>query len=881
MQGRFSRPLRNRQIRFRGNDLKKLVIGMLAHVDAGKTTLTEALLYTSRTIRRLGRVDHGDAFLDTHGIEKERGITIFSKQARLELNGVSVTLMDTPGHVDFSAEAERVLGVLDHAVLVISGSEGVQTHALTLWELLKRKRIPTFIFVNKTDLPCPSKKAIMTALREKLDPACVDFTLPQEEFFEEAAACREDLLERWLEEGRLSDENIASAIFHRQVFPVYFGSALRLTGVSELAEGLSRFAWAPEYPKEFGARVFKISNSEGQRLTFMKITGGVLYAKQLLNNRSATVPEDAVWEEKADQLRLYSGARFTPVKEAEAGEIVAVTGLTRTYAGEGLGMDSGESSGSVEPVLSYRLSFPQGVNTFEAYRRICVLAEEDPQLGIVWDDQLHEIRVQLMGEVQREVLQRLIRERFGLEAEFDTGSVMYRETVSAGAPGIGHFEPLRHFAHVELRIEPAPPGSGLSFETEVGENELSRNWQRLIMTHLAEKRHRGVLTGAPLTDVRIILTGGKAHLKHTEGGDFRQATYRAVRNALMYCQNVLLEPMYEFRLELPAESVGRAMTDIRRMEGEFAPPEMRGDTAVLSGVAPVSTMRDYAVSVAAYTHGFGVLQLRPGDYRPCHNAAEVIREKGYEPEKDLRNSPDSVFCAAGAGFTVKWYEVAAYMNRYKAEPGAKMPTKKPVIKDEDAELMAIFERTYGQIKPAALLPTRKKEERREEERRLSGEEYLLIDGYNVIFSWESLRQLARESIDSAREALIRMMINFASSGGATVILVFDAYKVTGGEEKVEKQGGIYIVYTRESEIADVFIERAVQKLAKAEKSVRVVTSDGLEQLIVMGRGAVRVPSRAFEKEVQLSNERLKTIMSRLESEGKTVLHLWQRMISES
>ena len=861
--------------------MKKLVIGMLAHVDAGKTTLTEALLYSGRAIRRLGRVDHGDAFLDTHSIEKERGITIFSKQARLELDGASVTLMDTPGHVDFSSEAERVLGVLDLAVLVISASEGVQTHALTLWQLLKRKRIPTFIFVNKTDLPCPSKKALIEALRDKLDPACVDLTQPKDALFEDAASCSEELLEKYLSDNSLSDELIASAVFRRQLFPVYFGSALKLTGVDELREGLVRLTKTPVYPPEFGARVFKITNSEGVRLTFVKITGGVLSAKQVLTNRSATVPEDAVWEEKADQLRLYSGARYAPAKAAEAGEIVAVTGLTRTFAGEGLGIDAGENESFTEPVLSYSLTFPEGTNAFDAYRRISALSEEDPQLGIVWDEQHGEIKAQLMGEVQREVLQRLIRERYGLEVGFDAGSVMYRETVSAGAPGIGHFEPLRHFAHVELRIEPAPPGSGLTFETEVNQNELSRNWQRLILTHLAEKRHRGVLTGSPLTDVKIVLTGGKAHLKHTEGGDFRQATYRAVRNALMYCENVLLEPWYEFRLELPQESVGRAMTDIRRMEGEFEAPDIIGERAVLKGSAPVSAMRDYAVSVAAYTHGHGALSLTPSDYRPCHNSAEVIRAIGYDPEKDLRNSPDSVFCAAGAGFTVKWYEVAAYLNRVKAEPGAKMPSKKPAIKDEEAELMAIFERTYGQIKPTALRPAQKKAEEPEKDRGEAGEEYLLIDGYNVIFSWESLRQVARESIDSAREALIRMMINFAASKPMTLILVFDAYKVAGGVEKVEKEGGVYIVYTRESEIADVFIERAVQKLSAAKRRVRVVTSDGLEQLIVLGRGAFRVPSRAFEKEVQLSNDRLREAMRRLETEGKTVLYLWQKMISEN
>lgn len=851
---------------------------MLAHVDAGKTTLSEALLYKAGAIRRLGRVDHGDAFLDAHELERERGITIFSKQAEMELPGKLVTLMDTPGHVDFAAEAERVLRVIDYAVLVISAPEGVQTHALTLWRMLDRRRVPVFVFVNKTDLPCPSRGAIMEKLRTRLFDGCVDMTEDPEKRDEDVASFSEGLMEKYLAEGRLTDDDIAFAVRSRQIAPVYFGSALKMQGVDALMDGLARFTRMREYPAEFGARVVKISNSEGVRLTFMKITGGRLAAKQVLTNRSATVPEDEVWSEKADSIRLYSGARFTPLQEAEAGSVVAVTGLTRTYAEQGLGCEAGETGSQLDPVLSYSLIFPEGVNLFDAYRRICLLTEEDPQLNIVWDEQAGEIRAQLMGEVQCEVLQRLIRERFGLDVTFGPGAVMYRETVEEGADGIGHFEPLRHFAHVELRIEPAPPGSGIELGTEVPQNELSRSWQRLILTHLAEKRHRGVLTGSPLTDVRIVLTGGKAHLKHTEGGDFRRATYRAVRNALMFCKNVLLEPYYDFRLELPEENVGRAMTDIRRMEGEFAAPESIDGTAILTGKAPVATMRDYGRTVAAYTHGHGVLRLTPAEYRPCHNAAEVIAEKGYDPEADLKNTPDSVFCAGGAGFTVKWYEVASYMKRSSGGAGEKMPTKKPAPRDEEAELMAIFERTYGAVRSGSLLPVKKKEQPAAEPTAERGDEYLLIDGYNVIFSWDSLKLIAQESIDSAREALIRMMINFASGRDAAVILVFDAYKVTGGVERVDRVGGVYIVYTRESEIADVFIERAVQKLSGTKRSIRVVTSDGMEQLIVMGRGALRVPAPAFEKEVQLADERLKDVMHRLESEGRTVLHLWQKMI---
>ena len=858
-----------------------MVIGMLAHVDAGKTTLSEALLYKTGAVRRLGRVDHGDAFLDTHEIERDRGITIFSKQAQLSIEGKLITLMDTPGHVDFSAEAERTLAALDYAVLVVSAPEGAGPHTLALWQLLRRYRVPVFIFVNKTDLPCPSKRALMDKLRERLDGACVDFTEPDPVRDENAATFSESLMESFLEKGSLNDAELTAAVARRQVFPVLFGSALKLTGVDELVSCIGRFTKMREYPKEFAAKVIKITNTEGVRLTFMKITGGSLKAKQTVTNRSATVPEDEVWEEKADGVRLYSGARFTPLQEAEAGMIVAVTGLTRTYAGQGLGAYAGETERAAEPVLAYTMLFPDGTKPFDAYRRIAALAEEEPEIDLFWDEQHGEIKARLMGEVQCEVLQRLIRERFGLAVEFGHGAVMYRETVSRGAEGIGHFEPLRHFAHVELRVEPGEPGSGLSFRSEVPANDLAPSWQRLIMTHLSEKRHRGVLTGAPLTDVRIVLTGGKAHQKHTEGGDFRQATYRAVRNALMFSENVLLEPCYKFELRLPEENVGRAMNDIRRMEGEFEAPEAELDMCVLRGSAPVSEMRDYGKTLAAYTHGRGTLHLETGDYRPCHNAAEVIREAAYDPEADLRNSPDSVFCAAGAGFTVKWFEVASYMKQHSAAPSGKMPTKKPASapRDEEAELRAIFERTYGKVTDDRLLRRPAGTEPEEEPAYVpKGEEFLLVDGYNVIFSWESLRRLAEESIDSAREALIRMMINYNGIRPTNLILVFDAYKVTGGKEKVEAVGGIYIVYTRESEIADVFIERAVQKLKDKNRSVRVVTSDGMEQLIVMSRGALRVPAPAFEKEVSLADERLGSIMKKLENEGKTVLHVWQKMI---
>ena len=857
--------------------MERIVIGMLAHVDAGKTTLSEALLFRSGTLRRLGRVDHRDAFLDTHEIERERGITVFSKQAELEYGGKSFTLIDTPGHTDFSAEAERTVQVLDCAVLVVSAPEGVTAHTVTLWQLLKKRGVPVFVFVNKTDLPSPSRAEMIRSLDARLGEGFVDFNSERAERDENVASLSESMTDEFIEKGLLSDGTITEAVRRRLVYPVFFGSALKLEGVDELLSGLADYTKMPDYPEKFGARVYKIAHLDGQRLTFMKITGGTLAAKQMLTNRSATVPEDAVWEEKADQLRLYSGAKFTPIQEAPAGTVCAVTGLTRTEAGEGLGIEAGFIGQELRPVLSYSLIFNDNTNLFDAYRRIITLQEEDPQLNIVWDEEHKEILAELMGEVQCEVLKRLIMERFGLDVGFDAGSVMYRETVNNTVNGIGHFEPLRHFAHVELRVEPLPAGSGFEFASEVSQNELSRNWQRLILTHLAEKKHRGVLTGSPLTDVRIILTGGKAHLKHTEGGDFRQATYRAVRNALMFAESVLLEPYYSFRLELPEECVGRAMTDIRRMNGEFSAPEGFGEHTVISGFAPVSTMRDYGKTVAAYTKGRGLLSLEPADYRECHNAEEVVAAKGYDPEADLRNSPDSVFCAAGAGFTVKWYDVASYMKKYSGSPNEKMPTKKPVFTDPDEELKAIFERTYGKVEGTKLLPRRRETELRAETAHTNADEYLLIDGYNVIFAWESLSALARESIDLARETLIRMMINFSGGRRGINILVFDAWKVTGGVEKVEKDGGVYVVYTRESEIADVFIERAVEKLKNSERSIRVVSSDGMEQLIVMGRGALRVPASAFEKEVELSSDRMKEIMKKLEREGKTVVNIGEKM----
>ena len=852
---------------------------MLAHVDAGKTTLSEGLLYAAGALRSLGRVDHQNAFLDTHGLEKERGITIFSKQAVMELGDISVTLLDTPGHVDFSTETERTLQVLDYAILVISG--GVQAHTRTLWQLLKRHGVPVFIFVNKTDLPGPDKAQMLSLLRSQLHDGCVDFT-DKAALHESAAMCSEFLMEAFLREGSLSDEQLAGGITSRDIFPVYFGSALKMEGVHEFLEGIRRYTVCRSYPSAFGARVFKITHDGSNRLTWMKITGGRLSVKDVLTNRTATTHTDSLWEEKADQIRLYSGAKFTPMQAAEAGAICAVCGLSRTYPGQGLGFELDDPSCVLEPVLSYRLLFPEGANLPDAYQKLKKLQEEDPLLHLVWDEQHREIQARLMGEVQREVLQAVIKERFGLDVAFGPGTILYKETIATAVEGIGHYEPLKHFAHVQLLLEPLPLGSGLVFDTSCSEDVLDRNWQRLILTHLQEKQHRGVLTCSPITDMRITLLYGKAHLKHTEGGDFRQATYRAVRQGLMQADPILLEPYYDFRLELPADNLGRAITDIRRMNGETSSPETTGEFALLTGSAPVSAMGDYAREVASYTRGLGRLSLTPGGYRPCHNTEEVVARLGYDPEADTENSPDSVFCSHGAGFVVKWNELIPHLARQEAESPRPAPPKN---RDADAELMAIYERTYGPVKDRTFLLRRKPEQIADTAAMLKAmdpeERYLLVDGYNIIFAWDDLRAMARESISLARETLIRMLVNYQGYKKCNLILVFDAYKVSGGEEKVEKNGGIYIVYTREAEIADVYIERVTSELKKVTGLVRVATSDGLEQLIVLGRGALRVPAQAFREEVDRACGELNEIMDAMRSQNRGTYAIWQTLKDNS
>jgi len=862
----------------------RLCVGLLAHVDAGKTTLSEALLYRGGQLRRLGRVDHGDAFLDTDELERERGITIFAKQALLRLPNAGLTLLDTPGHVDFSSETERTLQVLDCAVLVISGTDGVQGHTLTLWRLLARHQIPTFLFVNKMDLAGAEHDALLAQLKARLDGAVTDFTAPPAGLFEEAATGSEEALEEFLETGTLSDSTLARLVERRAVFPCYFGSALKLDGVDRLLDGIVRYAPRRAWPKEFGARVYKISRDpQGTRLTWLKVTGGALKVKDTLTNRRAGLSGDQVWEEKADQLRLYSGAKFTAAGQVEAGQVCAVAGLSRARAGEGLGIEAGAGTPVLEPVLSYRLVLPEGADPFDALRRLGQLEEEDPQLHLAWrDDSIH---LQLMGQVQLEVLQKRIAQRFGLDVGFDRGQVSYKETVAAPVEGIGHFEPLRHYAEVHILLEPLERGAGVQAATLCPEDELDGHWQRLILTHLLEREHRGVLTGSPLTDVRLTLLSGRAHLKHTEGGDFRQATYRAVRQGLMQAQSVLLEPWYDFRLEVPAQLVGRAMTDIQRRGGDCGSPETIGDSVLLTGRAPVAGLENYAAEVAAYTGGRGRLSCVPRGYEPCRDQEKAVEAAGYDPERDVDNPPDSVFCSHGAGVVVKWNEVPEHMHLPAAftpeaapadtdpaaGPGAKAgpgpgarPGGVPGTLALDRELEAIFERTYGPVKrggfrsppkPAAHA-LREDWEVRLEDR---GPEYLLVDGYNVIFAWDDLKALARESLDGARAKLMELLSNYGGYRKCEVILVFDAYKVPHGTGDVVKYHNIYVVYTKEAETADTYIERATYELGRKHR-VRVVTSDGVEQLIILGHGALRVSAGSFRTELDEVNKRIAAVV---------------------
>ncbi len=886
---------------------KRVCIGLLAHVDAGKTTLSEGLLYTSGSIRKMGRVDKQDAFLDNYEMERARGITIFSKQAVLSWKDLSITLLDTPGHVDFSAEMERTLQVLDYAVLIISAADGVQGHTQTLWRLLKRYQVPVFLFVNKMDQAAGQdadpqsesyrlhKAELLDGLCRRLDGSCVDFTDPgQESFYDALAMCAETAMEQFLEQDRVEDDCIREMILRREVFPCFFGSALKLSGVEEFLDGFARYAKAPHYPKEFAAKAFKIARDEqGNRLTYLKITGGTLKARSALSGKSTLDGQENRWEEKVNQIRIYSGARFEAAGQAEAGTICAVTGLTQTMPGQGFGTEPDSALPVLEPVLTYQVVLPDGCDAAVMLPKLRQLEEEEPQLHIVWNEQLKEIQAQLMGEVQLEILTGMMEERFGVPVQFGRGNIVYKETISDQVEGVGHFEPLRHYAEVHLLMEPGEPGSGLQFASSCSEDVLSRNWQRLVLTHLKEREHKGVLTGSALTDVKITLTAGRAHLKHTEGGDFRQATYRAVRQGLMQAQSVLLEPYYEFRLELPEGMVGRAMTDIETMNGSIQLPAMENGTAILTGRAPVVTMRGYQKEVTEYTRGLGRLQCTLGGYAPCHNTQEVLEQKQYDPQSDLEHPSSSVFCAHGAGFVVEWYEVSDYMHLESTltiqkpeevrllEEAEKLKKHAPSVRSESIgtdEVDQIIAGTYQanqgkKTRKNRYSPQQKKrvygtqetkdttaEQTREEKakQKPSGrKEYFLVDGYNIIFAWKELSEIAKDNIDGARGRLLDIMCNYQAVKKCELIVVFDAYRVEGHQTEYYDYHNIHVVYTKEAETADQYIERFAHENGRKYR-VMVATSDGMEQIIIRGQGCGLISARELEAEVFMENKRMHT-----------------------
>lgn len=850
---------------------RHMSVGLLAHVDAGKTTLAEGILYRSGSIRKLGRVDHGNAFLDTYDLERRRGITIFSKQAELEIDGLSVSLLDTPGHIDFSAEMERTLQVLDYAVLVISGADGVQGSVQTLWRLLKQYEIPVFLFINKMDQPGTDKRKLLEELNQKLDSRCIDFDEVRENFMEEVAMCDEALLELYLEQGNVSSDWIGEAVKERKVFPCYFGSALKMQGIDELLKGLEKYARCPVYGREFGARVYKISrDAQGNRLTHMKITGGILKVKTLLETG-----------EKVDQIRIYSGTGYESVQSVQAGSICAVTGLSKTSSGDGLGMEGVGAEPVLEPVLNYEIKLPEGTNVHDMFLKLKQLDEEEPELQIVWDEVLGEIHAKVMGEIQIEILKTLISERFHVDVEFGTGNIVYKETIADTVEGVGHYEPLRHYAEVHLLMEPGEPGSGLVFDTLCSEDLLDRNWQRLILTHLMEKKHKGVLIGAEITDMKISLVSGRAHTKHTEGGDFRQATYRAVRQGLRQATSVLLEPVYEFCLSIPSDKVGRAMTDIQKMYGSFDTPQTEGEMTVICGTAPVIYMREYASEVMAYTKGLGSLSCTLKGYEPCHNASEVIETVRYDPEVDTDNPTGSVFCVHGSGFNVTWDEVPDYMHiescLKKAEKEI-VTESVPIVSsgsaysgfDDDKELEQIFERTYGPSKRKEWKRTRIQTEMPVAKEKKPKERYLLVDGYNIIFYWDELRDLSEVNITSARNALMDILSNYQGYKKDTVILVFDAYKVEGNPGQVFKYHNIYVVYTKEAETADQYIEKTVHRMNR-KYEVTVATSDALEQVIILGQGGQRLSAQGLKEEVEQTCREIRKILEERQETDKNYL----------
>lgn len=876
---------------------KRLCIGILAHVDAGKTTLSEAMLYTCGVIRKLGRVDSRDAFLDTYEMERERGITIFSKQAMLRTDDLEISLLDTPGHVDFSAEMERTLQVLDYAILVVSGMDGVQGHTRTLWRLLERYQVPTYLFINKMDQQGTDPAGLMTEIKEKLSDNCTNFgTEDKSSIYESAALCEEALLNQYLEQGEISDRDIARLIVERKIFPCYFGSALKMDGVKSLLDGIRNYGMCPEFGTELGARVFKIlRDTQGSRLTYVKITGGALKVKDVLSYLPKNA-EDGQIAEKVNQIRIYSGEKYETVDVAEAGCICALTGLTGTYPGQGLGMEKDSPEPVLEPVLTYQMILPQEVHPAAFLPKLRMLEEEDPMLHVLWSEELQEIQVQVMGQVQLEILQRQIRERFDVLVVFGAGKIVYKETIADRVEGIGHFEPLRHYAEVHLILEPGEPGSGMQFILGCSEEMLDKNWQRLILTHLEERTHRGVLTGSPLTDVKITVAGGRAHLKHTEGGDFRQATYRAVRQGLMQAQSILLEPYYDFVLELPSEHVGRAMTDMSQREAETEAPEIDGNRALLKGRGPVSTLWDYAKEVAAYTRGEGSFSCVTGGYGPCHNAQEIVDEIGYIPEEDMANPTGSVFCSHGSGFYVEWDKVPQYMH-VESVMGAsgETPDEESVWQEYQMrrsreqesseqwigvdEVDRILDRTFYANRKEGFTPHkgiahRKRQTKQAQVREygqgnakpaIKREKYLLVDGYNVIFAWEELNELAKVNIDGARGRLMDILCDYQGIRKCHLIVVFDAYRVKGHPTEISDYHNIHVVYTKEAETADQFIEKFAHENGR-KYDVTVATSDGLEQIIIRGQGCGLISAREFEKKVASVK---KGVVSRLQEQKQS------------
>ena len=877
---------------------RHLCIGLLAHVDAGKTTLSEAMLYTAGSIRKMGRVDNKDAFLDTFALERARGITIFSKQARLVLDeNTEVFLLDTPGHVDFSAEMERTLQILDYAILVVSGADGVQGHTETLWKLLTRYEIPTFLFVNKMDQDGTDRKKLMQNLQKYLSGNCLDFTseqgidglLSDEIFAENAAVCDEAVLERYLETGEMEKEDLVSMISKRKIFPCFFGSALKLNGVEEMMHAVSVLTREPSYPEAFGAKVYKIARDEqGNRLTFLKVTGGCLNVKEEL------------LEEKVNQIRIYSGAKYETAGQVKAGEVCAVTGLSKTYPGEGIGCEEESFLPVLEPVLTYQIRIPQDCDVHKMLQNLKQLEEEEPLLHIVWNERLGEIHAQLMGEVQTEILKSMIEERFGVRVEFGAGNIVYKETIRNTVEGVGHFEPLRHYAEVHLLLEPGEPGSGLHFLSNCSEDVLDKNWQRLILTHLEEKEHLGVLSGSPVTDMQITLVSGRAHQKHTEGGDFRQATYRAVRQGLKKAESVLLEPYYEYRLEVPSEMVGRALSDLQRMNGTFGSPEQVGEMAVLSGEAPVALMQDYQREVISYTKGRGRLSCSLSGYKPYSNAEEVLTAIGYDSERDPENPTGSVFCAHGAGFVVPWDQVEDYMHLESVfKPKEEEPEQDPF--DEQAVSAAVRRARYvsslspeeeRELEEMAEASRRKREQARKKysyrkteldtgsnstgeyksRKRERRKEYLLVDGYNIIFAWEELRELRKINIDGARGRLMDILSNYQGIRKCTLILVFDAYKVEGFPGEIQQYHNIHVVYTKEAETADQYIEKVAHEIGR-KYEVTVATSDGTEQVIIRGQGCHLLSAKELHTEIVLAQKELReNHMEKAESTKNYLFH---------